>query len=71
MPKNIKNSGKTFIAKSESSQAIKKAPKKKPQKREQTSEVSTEESEWMNLKYNAGFGNHFESEAREGALPKG
>ena len=28
-------------------------------------------TDWMNLEYNIGFGNHFESEAEVGALPKG
>ena len=30
-----------------------------------------EQNNWSNLKYNVGFGNHFESEAEEGALVKG
>jgi homogentisate 1,2-dioxygenase len=30
-----------------------------------------EQDIWSNLKYNVGFGNHFESEAEPGALIKG
>jgi homogentisate 1,2-dioxygenase len=29
------------------------------------------DSNWNNLTYHAGFGNHFESEAEKGALIKG
>ena len=32
---------------------------------------SQDNNDWINLKYHSGFGNHVESEAIEGALPKG
>ena len=71
MPKSVKKSGKSTVAKVESSQAIKKTQKRSTQKKQESSHAQSDNSEWMNLKYHAGFGNHFESEAREGALPKG
>ena len=75
MPKNVKQvqpKNKQLAAKNESSKAIKKAKKEKVEAIVSVSTKSSkEEDEWMNLEYNAGFGNHFESEARVGALPKG
>ena len=43
-----------------------KSPKKSP-----TKPASKADSSWKNLAYLSGFGNHFESEAKKGALVKG
>ena len=62
-------SSKKTLTMSKSKQ-IKKSPKKSPTKPALDAK-SKANSSWKSLEYLSGFGNHFESEARKGALVKG
>ena len=70
MPKKTQQRKKTSSSKKtitiSKSKPIKKSPKKSP-----TKPASKADSSWKNLAYLSGFGNHFESEAKKGALVKG
>ena len=59
------------ISKGKTAKKSSKSASNKSLTKNTSKKMAAADSNWSNLKYMNGFGNHFESEAEKGALPIG